>query len=111
MNIAALDSAIPSIEKGMGGSALMQMPHHDRLMQLVEAAPEVSNLDKSRVAAFLEGKSDDYEPQSGQIVGILKTMKEQMESSAADADSEEANAAQAYEELKAAKSDEITVAT
>merc|ERR1719191_1859299 len=36
-NIAAMASAIPALEKGMGGAALLQMPGGDHLKKLVES--------------------------------------------------------------------------
>merc|ERR1719473_665423 len=33
-NIAAMASAIPALEKGMGGAALLQMPNGDRLKKI-----------------------------------------------------------------------------
>merc|ERR1711972_1116045 len=48
-----------------------------------------------------------YAPQSGQIFGILRQMKETFESNLAAAQKEEAENQKAYEELKAAKEAEI----
>merc|ERR1719265_1802317 len=36
-NIAAMSTAIPALEKGMGGAALLQMPNGDRLKKLVQS--------------------------------------------------------------------------
>merc|ERR1719359_18302 len=36
-NIAAMGKAIPALEKGMGGAALLQMPGGNRLKKIVEA--------------------------------------------------------------------------
>merc|ERR1719261_1308679 len=48
-----------------------------------------------------------YAPQSGEIFGILKQMKETFETNLAAAQKEEAESQKAYEELKAAKEEEI----
>merc|ERR1719169_325320 len=48
-----------------------------------------------------------YAPQSGQIFGILKNMKESFEANVAASQKEESDNVQAYQELKAAKTDEI----
>jgi len=113
-NIAALAGAIPAIEKGMGGAALMQLPHRDRLQHLVESQTEMDSTDRDRVLSFLSGKvaeEGDYAPASGQIVGILKQMKDTMEGSLAEATSDETNGAAAFENLKAAKNSEIAAAS
>merc|ERR1719253_1748453 len=60
--------------------------------------------------AFLE-QTGDYVPQSGQIVGILKQMKEEMEGSLAKAVEDEASAASGFAELKASKQQEQEIAT
>merc|ERR1719393_906792 len=43
-NIAAMAKAIPALEKGMGGAALLQMPNGNRLKKVVESYP---NMDSS----------------------------------------------------------------
>merc|ERR1719372_2565 len=48
-----------------------------------------------------------YAPQSGEIFGILRQMKETFEANLANSQKEEAESQKAYEELKAAKEDEI----
>jgi len=52
-----------------------------------------------------------YAPQSGQIFGILKNMKESFEANAENARKEEADAVAQFTEMKAAKEDEIAAGT
>jgi hypothetical protein len=59
------------------------------------------------VATFLQQKKDSYAPQGGEIFGILTNMKESFEANLATAQKNEADAISAYQELKAAKEDEI----
>merc|ERR1719269_154401 len=69
------------------------------------------------IAAFVQAPGDyfdaeptfkqSYAPQSGQIFGILKQMKETFETNLSTAQKEEMAAQQAYEDLKAAKEAEI----
>jgi len=111
-NLAAMAGAIPALEKGMGAAALMQMPRMDRLKKLVASSQMGSTFDRENVVAFLEQRANgDYAPQSGQIVGILKTMEEEMQKTAEADASEEASAAAAFEDLKSAKTKEIQVAS
>merc|ERR1719506_3647320 len=79
-NIKALSAALPALEKGMGGAALLQTEGGSRISKLVENSQDIDSYDKENVMAFLQGKSEgDYAPQSGQIVGIMKQMLESMQ--------------------------------
>merc|ERR1719324_679701 len=53
-NIAAMGQAIPALEKGMGGAALLQMPKGNRLKKLVENYPNMDTMDRRDTVAFLE---------------------------------------------------------
>merc|ERR1719421_16536 len=66
--------------------------------------------DKEVMASFLE-QTGDYAPQSGQIVGILKNMKDEMEKDIGEAKAAEESAVAAFGELKAAKNKEIAATT
>jgi hypothetical protein len=109
-NIGAMAKAIPSLEKGMGGAALIQMPGGDRLKKLIESSSKIDDSDRRNVMAFLE-ENGDYAPQSGQIVGILKGMKDDMEAELKDAVATEEKAIAGFAELKASKEQEIELAT
>merc|ERR1719379_1662859 len=59
---------------------------------------------------FMQTKGEytpPYAAQSGEILGILKQMKEEMESDLSEAQKKEAERAAAFDELRAAKTDEI----
>merc|ERR1719443_1361954 len=99
-NIKAMTGAIPALEKGMGGAALLQMPGGDKLHKLVESYPNMDSMDRKNVLAFLE-QSGDYVPQSGQIVGILKAMKDDMEADLKEAVADEEKAIAGFADLKA----------
>jgi len=72
---------------------------------------------RKAVAAFVQSPEDyfdaeptfkqSYAPASGQIFGILKQMKETFESNLSNSQKEEAANQKAYEDLKAAKEEEI----
>merc|ERR1719160_1692475 len=109
-NIKAMAGAIPALEKGMGGAALLQMPGMNGLHKLVESYPNMDASDRRDTLAFLE-QSGDYVPQSGQIVGILKAMKDEMEAGLKEAISDEEKAIAGYGDLKASKEKEVEMAT
>jgi len=61
------------------------------------------------VSAFVQ--QDDNAPASGEIFGILKQMKESFETNLANSQKEEMQSQKDYEDLKAAKEDEIKAGT
>jgi len=109
-NIAAMGGAMTSLDSGMGGASLMQMPHSDRLHKLVETYPNVDSLARRNVLAFLD-QSGDYIPQSGQIVGILKQMRDDMGSELRQATTDEQQAAASFNALKSSKDTEVKLAS
>merc|ERR1719453_2539988 len=102
-NIAACGKAMTAIEKGMG-SAFIQSPTASILMKL---AKEKQQQD---VVSFLSGSSD-YAPASGEIVGILKTMHDEMSADAAEEKAAEEAAIKAYDTLMSAKTKEVKALT
>jgi len=110
-NFAAVSGAIPALEKGMGASSLLQANPSMKtdLKKAIAAAQSVSSEEKQDITAFLEQK-EGYSPVSGQIVGILKSMSDEMEKTIADLKTSESEAAKGFGELKAAKSTEIEAA-
>merc|ERR1719446_101327 len=69
--------------------------------------------DRREALAFLDasGESGDYEPASGQIVGILKGMKDDTEAELKEAIADEEKAIAGFNDLKGSKETEIEVAT
>merc|ERR1719271_974690 len=67
-------------------------------------------MDRQSAVAFLEENSD-YAPQSGQIVGILKAMKDDMEAELKEAIEAEEKAVAGFADLKGSKEKEIEMAT
>mmetsp|Transcript_44640 Transcript_44640/g.95249 ORF Transcript_44640/g.95249 Transcript_44640/m.95249 type:complete len:703 (-) Transcript_44640:40-2148(-) len=105
-NIEAMGKAIPAIEKGMGGSFLQVVQN------LAANSVDISAEDKSQLEEFLQGTSGQgYEPASGQIVGILKQMKETMEGDLADLTKQENESIAGFNGLNAAKNREIQAST
>jgi len=107
-NIAAMAKAIPALEKGMGGAALLQMPSGDRLKKLVQSYPNMESSDRTQALAFLEDSSTGA---SDQIVGILKAMKDDMEAELKEAVADEGKSVAGFNDLKASKETEVEMAT
>merc|ERR1719395_381257 len=111
-NIKALGGAIDALAKGMG--AFLQAPRNPRLVRVVRASQAVDDFEKKDLLALLEGKQNpfgDYSAASGEIVGMLKAMKDEMDKDLNGAVGDEEAAAKGFEELAAAKKDEIAAAS
>jgi len=126
-SVSALKSAITVLSKHHGG-ALMQVPRshvlgiaaalqnemqkHSRLLTGV-----LTHSQRKAMKAFIQAPEDYfdaaptlkqmYAPQSGEIFGILKQMKETFETNLSDTQKEELTNQKAYEDLKSAKEEEI----
>jgi hypothetical protein len=100
-NLAALNKAIVSIESGMAGGFL-QTEAASVLRHVVKISSEMDDDSRQMLTSFLSG-SQGYNPQSGQITGILKTMHDEMSAAYAEATAAEKASVQAYEELMASK--------
>merc|ERR1711933_361098 len=110
-NLGALAKAIPAIETGMRGSFL-QTNAALVLRRFTMEKAELQDETRQELLAFLSGKgSEDYAPQSGQIVGILKTMEEEMDKALADATTAENEAVKSYDALIKAKTKEVDALT
>merc|ERR1719243_389195 len=128
--IAALKAAITVRSKHHGGSLLQlqesklisiaatvqhELQKHGELLKGV-----LTHKQHREMAAFMQAPSDyfdasptfkqSYAPQSGQIFGILKQMKETFETNLSESQKAEMAAQKAYEELKAALEAQIAAA-
>lgn len=109
-DIAAVGKAISAISNGMAGSFL-QTTGAQRLKQiLLSKHGDLMDDERQDVLAFLSG-TQEYAPQSGQIVGILKQMEDEMKKGAAEAAAAEESAIKMYDGLMAAKKKEVLALT
>jgi len=109
--IAALDKAIPAIQKGMSGGFL-QTNSATILKQVVATDDDLSNFDREMLTAFLQGGSKDgYAPKSGEILGILKQMRDTFQTEDDKMIAEEETAKKIFAELMAAKTAEVQACT
>jgi len=107
-NIAACEKAIAAISKGMAGSFLQSGAA--ALRQLVLTTDKLDRYSRSVLTDFLSTK-EGYAPASGEIVGILKQLLEDMQGDLKEATDNENAAIAEFEGLVAAKEKEIQAAT
>lgn len=97
-----IDKAIAALSKGMGKSFL-QTSAADYLKNVIDQnQAALSNLDvddQEAVVSFLQNKKD-YAPVGGEIVGILKQMKDNFDESLGGIIKEEEDAVAAFKKLK-----------
>jgi len=108
-NIAALKAAIDAIAKGMAGSFL-QSDNAQILRKIATDAVSLSRYNRETLTAFLSTHAG-YAPASGEILGILKQLQEDMEATLSDITKVENEAIAEFEGLVAAKEKEIAAAT
>merc|ERR1719281_557040 len=94
----------------MGGAAFMQMPGAGKIHQIIENNDKMDAADRRDALSFLDA-TGDYEPASGQIVGILKGMKDDMEAELKESIATEEKAIAGFNDLKSSKETEIEAAT
>merc|ERR1719389_1363069 len=94
------------------GSSFLQ-GHSLRLTRVVQAAQTVDDYQREMILNLLQGQNPfgDYSARSGEIVGILKAMKDEMDKDLNGAVSEEEAAQKSFEGMKAAKESEIAAAS
>merc|ERR1719453_358767 len=124
-SISALKSAVTVLSKH---NSLLQMPrsHVDGVAASIQNAMQkhasllngvLTISERKAMSSFVQAPQDffdaeptfkqSYAPQSGEIFGILKQMKETFETNLSSSQKEEMANQKAYEQLKAAKEDEI----
>jgi hypothetical protein len=113
-NLDSMNAAIAALEKGMGKAFLQSQAQAARVQKAVDASLNVDDYQRNLVLSFLSGKQNpfgDYQSSSGEIVGILKAMKDEMDKDLNGAISDEEKAASGFTELSNAKKAEISAAS
>jgi DNA repair exonuclease SbcCD ATPase subunit len=89
--------------------AFLQAPRNPRLEKIVRSSAAVDDYQRNEFLELLQGKNPfgDYGAQSGEIVGMLKAMKDEMDKDLNGAIGAEETAQTGFEELSAAKTSEI----
>jgi hypothetical protein len=106
---AALGKAIPAIEKGMGGAALMEFMGNKAFSQIKRALRSSAHLtsgNREAVSSFLQSET----PGSGEILGMLKAMKDELSRDIAQLEKDEASAVAGFTEMSASKKKEVEFA-
>ena len=108
-NIEGLGKAVSALERGMTG--FLQTNSAASLRRVfIERADSLGRTDRELLGAFLQGSSE-YAPSSGEIVGILKTMQQDMQKDLAGITKTEDQAAAAHNDMVAAQEREMEAAT
>lgn len=111
-NIAALKKATKAIRDNLAGSFLQTSAKVmvERVKILIERNGSIDDSDRNMITALLS-TGQMTEGSSEEIVGILDTMREEMEKDLAKLEEDEADRAKAHEELIAGKNKEIQSTT
>merc|ERR1719197_1291692 len=97
----------------MGASFLQsQKDRVSRVVRVVKTSANVDDFERNEIMSMLQGKNPfgDYGARSGEIVGILKAMKDEMDKDLGGAVSQEEEAAKAFDGMSSAKKSEIAAA-
>merc|ERR1719321_1062117 len=108
---AALGKAIPAIEKGMGGAAFLQFVGNHIVKQIkrtLRNSATITDGDREKIQAFLQG--GENAPGSGEILGMLKSMKDELSRDIASLTKDEEAAVAGFTSMKASKEKEIEFA-
>merc|ERR1719301_138496 len=98
-NHNALDSAISAIKKGMSG-AFLQTNSAQVLKNLAINLESLQDADRQDIMSFLAGGQEGgYVPKSGEIVGVLKTVRDDIAKAYSDAKAEETAALDSHQAL------------
>jgi chromosome segregation ATPase len=109
-NIAAMSKAVAAIEKGEAGSFL-QTNVAQQLRDIASSSQTFSGDARQEVLAFLDSDSEEGSAGSGQIVGVLKQLGDEMKKDLADATAVENKSISDYNGLVTAKNAEVATLT
>jgi len=110
-DISSLNGAIKAIASGMAGGFLQTKAGVKMATDIKKIAldgPSMTDADRQDLLSFLSGRqSSGYMPKSGEIDGILKTLKDDMDTNLASITTDENNDIASFEELMEAKNKEV----
>jgi len=110
-NILAIDKAVTALEVGSAGSFL-QTTAASTLRNVVQSGINMLDGDRQEMMSFLMAKeASEYSPQSGEIVGILKQLAEEMGGGLSESTAAEEASIKNHDELMAAKTKQMQACT
>jgi len=108
-NIAAMKGAVEKLSAGMGSFMQMGAGQMARVQKVIDSSNQVDEYQRGQLTDLLQGK--ESMGSTGEILGMLKAMQEEMEGDLKAANDAEATAAAGFTELSAAKASEIAAST
>ena len=104
--------AVAALEKGVAGNSFLQSRVGSAIRKVATSPEKVSDSDRSTLLSFLSiGYRQGYAPKSGDIIGILKQLKDEMSEDLAGAQKVEEDRKANHAGLIAAKKKEIATLT
>lgn len=111
-DIDSIEKAVKAIEKGQSQSMFLQTKASTVLRRLSESNNiDLSNVDRDLLSNFLSLGQGGQEPSSGEILGILKQMHEEMSKDLAEMVGNEDSAVANHQSLLSTKAKEIEATT
>ena len=106
--VVAITKAVAALEKGVSGGFLQTSSA--RVLRTSINDLNMDEMDRQVLISFLSG-AQGYAPKSGQIIGILKQMGDTMAADLASSTATEEAAIKTYDDLMAAKKEEVAALT
>jgi hypothetical protein len=112
-NLKAMTGAVEALEKGMGESFLQSTAKKTVLIQAVQKTQAVDDYERDELLSLLQGTNPfgAYSGRSGEIVGMLKAMKDEMAGDLKSTVAAEETAEAGFKDMTAAKKAEISAAS
>jgi len=107
MSIVGLTKAVDAIGKATGSFTQVVRQNLGETMNR-KFLQQMAAMHQYGAESFLQTGSNVKAPASSEVFGVLKQMKESFETSLKDAQTDEADAQSAYDEMKAAKDGELS---
>jgi len=105
--LGPINDALGALEKGAGAS-FIQSGTAQALKKVVQAKNNMNDGDRTDLISFLsDGADSDYAPADSEIIGILKTMKDEVTANIADLKKDEEASVKSYDGVMAAKKQEL----